>query len=190
VQSKVGKAASGRSEGQAVSFRGHKSGPRAVSSFLPGLTRKSFEKYGFATANMVTDWAKIVGPEMAAYSAPERLKWTRAVDPHDELTESGNKRSGATLVLRVEGSRALDLQYRSRQLIERVNSYFGYRAVAELRFIQAPLARSNEAPRPKVSPPRNQPVEVSPELQSIKDDSLKSALSRLQRSVRAKSAVR
>src|SRR5262245_2945572 len=81
-------------------------GPRAVANFVPGLTRKAFEKFGFAAANLVTDWATIVGPEIAAYSAPERLKWPRIADPHGKLTEVEPKRAGATLLLRVEGARA------------------------------------------------------------------------------------
>ncbi len=166
-------------------------GPRAVANFLAGLTKKAFEKYGFASANLVTDWATIVGPEIAGYSAPERLKWPRSPDAHGELTGAHGKRQGATLVLRVEGSRALDLQYRSRQLIERVNCYFGYRAVAELRFIQGPLAQPQKPPPRAPSPPPASPqAEPSPELAAIRDDRLKSALARLQGSVRADHAER
>ena len=48
-------------------------------------------------------------------------------------------RPGATLILRVDPARALDVEYKARQIIERINAYFGYRAIAELRILQAPL---------------------------------------------------
>jgi hypothetical protein len=48
---------------EAVGFARKRPGPlygvKAVGSFLPGLTRKAFEKYGFSTASLVTDWATI-----------------------------------------------------------------------------------------------------------------------------------
>ena len=45
-------------------------------------------------------------------------------------------------MLRVEPARALDIQYKSRLLIDRINAYFGYRAVAEIRLIQMPMPQS------------------------------------------------
>ena len=42
-----------------------------------GLMRPAFEKYGFPAAAILTDWAAIAGPELAAFTAPERLKWPR-----------------------------------------------------------------------------------------------------------------
>jgi hypothetical protein len=114
---------------------------RVVGAFVPGLTRKSFEKYGFSTATLLTDWAVIVGNDLAEFTLPERLKWPRNVPAYDEVDASAKGRPGATLVLRVDGPRAIDVQYQTPQIIERINAHFGYRAVAEIRFIQAPLPR-------------------------------------------------
>ena len=36
-------------------------GVKAVGSFVPRLTRKAFEKYGFSAATLITDWPTIVG---------------------------------------------------------------------------------------------------------------------------------
>ena len=121
-------------------------GPKAVGSFVPKLARKAFEKFGFAAAAVLTDWREIVGPEIAACTAPERLRWPK---PAEGDTQSPpGPRSGATLLLRVEPARALDVQYKTAQIVERINAYFGYRAVTEIRLIQAPLAvaRANQIP--------------------------------------------
>lgn len=165
---------------------------RAVSSYVPRLTRKAFEKYGFATVALLTDWSSIVGADIASFTAPERLKWPRGVDAFDDVEAGNERRPGATLVVRVDGPRAIELQHRARQIIERINASFGYRAVAELRFVQAPIGG---APSPSRQPPLPSPrpdVESGypPELSAIEDEGLRNALTRLQASMRRENAGR
>ena len=159
-------------------------GVKAVGSFVPGLTRKAFEKYGFSAATLITDWPTIVGRELAAVTAPERLKWPRAVEHAEDGTNasSGKGRPGATLVLRADGSQALAVQYGARQIIERINAYFGYAAVAELRLVQAPVG-----PAPGLARPANRPAAqpLTHEVASVADAGLRDALARLGAGVRA-----
>lgn len=148
---------------------------RAVGSYIPRLTRKAFEKYGFSAATLLTDWASIVGADLARCTEPERLKWPTGVGIYDEIESSTRGRPGATLVLRVDPQRALDVQYKSQQVIDRINAYFGYAAVAALRMLQAPL-RPVES-RPTVSVARSLPVDA--ELEAIPDAALRGALQRM-----------
>ncbi|MFT7574894.1 MAG: hypothetical protein ACI9XZ_001264 [Alphaproteobacteria bacterium] len=122
---------------------------KAVGSFVPGLTRKSFEKYGFSTATLLTDWTIIAGKDLASFTLPERLKWPRNVEAFEETKDDARGRPGATLVLRVDGPRAIEVQYQTGQIIERINAHFGYRAVSEIRFIQAPIDK-----RTRIADPR------------------------------------
>ena len=162
---------------------------RTVSSFVPRLTRKAFEKYGFATAALLTDWASIVGADIASFTAPERLKWPRRVEAFDEPQPGNEGRPGAPLILRVDGPRAIELQHKTHQIIERINASFGYRAVAELRFVQAPIARQLVPKwRPPASPRQGIPLQEAPELASVEDETLRSALARLQASMRRERA--
>jgi hypothetical protein len=108
---------------------------KAVGSFVPKLAAKSFEKYGFHSAEIMTAWPRVAGAEIAGFTAPERIKWPRGTAAPDGTGAMG----GATLVLRVEPARALDVEYRSAEIIDRINRYFGYRAVATIKLIQAPL---------------------------------------------------
>jgi hypothetical protein len=100
-----------------------------------------------------------------------------------ELAARTHRVEGAVLVLRVEGPRAIEVQHRSGQILERVNSYFGYRAVAEMRVLQAPVAR--KAARPAAQP---QPIdrEALPQSAEIEDQGLRGALLRLGSAARAK----
>jgi hypothetical protein len=155
-------------------------GAKAVGSFLPALTTKAFQKYGFSTVALITDWPAIVGGDLASCSSPERLKWRRTAEAdEDEGSGPPTSRSGATLVLRVDGARALKIQYEARQIIDRINAYFGYAAIAELRLIQAPTA----APR---SHPAKAPAQpLTREVSGIAHPGLRDALARLGGEIRA-----
>lgn len=153
---------------------------KAVGTFVPGLTRKAFEKFGFSTATLLTDWAQIAGAELASFTTPDRIKWPRAAEREEEFAEEGERR-GATLILRVDPARALDVEYRSRQIIERINAYFGYRAVEVIRLVQAPLA-APARPEATARPAPDAPA-------SAAEDPLSAALARLERGVRRDAAT-
>ena len=162
----------------------HASSAKAVGSFVPQLTRKAFEKYGFSTATLLTDWAAIVGPDLAAVCRPERLKWPRQVDAYAaEIDDVG--RPGATLVLRADGAEALTIRYQSRQLLDRINAYFGYCAVSELRLVQAPVAAVAVEDAGQESRRQRRERQQRADSQGQDQDQLSAALSRLAASVAA-----
>jgi len=149
---------------------------RTVGAYVPKLMRKAFETFGFSTATLLTDWSTIVGDQVAECTLPERIKWPRGAGVTEDAEPEARGRSGATLVLRVDPARALDLEYKRQQILERINAYFGYRAVAELRLLQAPVtAVAKAAPAPQ----REEPPCEAPELAGIPDERLRGALQRL-----------
>jgi hypothetical protein len=150
---------------------------RSVGEFLPSLMRPAFEKYGFSSAAILTDWAALAGPELAAYTAPERLKWPRQ-QPGENASQSG-----ATLVLRVIGARALEVEHRRPQIIERLNASFGYRAVAEIRVVQAPIEKREVRAR-NVQPAAN--GDQLPALADIREQRLRSAIARLASGIKSR----
>jgi len=81
-------------------------------------------------------------------------------------------------VLRVEGPVALEIQHLSGVIIERVNRFFGWRAVGRIQIRQAPLARRGK----KAPPPAPDPAIVArlaAGMADIADDDLRGALARL-----------
>ena len=85
----------------------------------------------------------------------------------------------ATLVLRVEGPVALEIQHLSGVIIEKVNRFFGWRAVGRIQIRQAPLTRR----RPRRQRPRGPDPAVVARLAAgmtdIGDEDLRDALARL-----------
>ena len=150
---------------------------KAVGSFVPGLTKKAFEKFGFSTASLITDWEKIAGAKFAAFTAPQRLKWPQLPGSRDASEGSGT-RPGATLQIKVDPARALEAEYAGAQLIDRINAYFGYRAVAEIRLLQAPIQSATPA-RPTPRAAFKAELAVPATIEAIPDKGLSAALARM-----------
>ena len=149
---------------------------KSVGEFVPALMKPAFEKYGFPAAAILTDWAAIAGTELAAFTAPERLKWPRKTSSD---TECGGQ--GATLILRVDGPRALEVEHLRPRLIERINASFGYRAVADIRVLQAPLLR-RDAPKSRALPPQPASMAV---FTGFREDRVREALARIAAGIEA-----
>lgn len=160
---------------------------RAAGSFVPKLTAKVFEKYGFHSAEIMTDWARIAGADVAQWSEPERIRWPRTAPAADEA--EAQRQKGAILVLRVEPARALDIEYKSGEIVDRINRYFGYRAVDSLKILQAPLQRKAATTAP-LPPPSYVAPPPPPALDTVADGGLKQALAELWGSIAAERAAK
>jgi hypothetical protein len=158
-----------------------KGGPRAIGAYVERALDKAARERGFATSALLSDWRAIAGVELARYTRPDRIIWPRRHrdwddDEGDSLHRRGHRSEGATLVLRIEGPRAIEVQHRATQILERINAYFGYRAVTEMRFLQAPISR---VARPERAPKPPLPAYALPKSAGIQDAKLAQALGRL-----------
>jgi hypothetical protein len=146
-----------------------KSFPRSLADVLHKTLNEAFAKQGFASTELVTRWPDIVGAEIAKHSEPEKIQWSRPA--------GGATAAPGTLVLRVEGPAAVEIQHLCGIVLERVNRFFGWQAVGSLRLRQAPLRRRAQAP------PRSGDSEaaarIASHLSEITDDNLRAALGRL-----------
>jgi hypothetical protein len=146
-----------------------KSYPRPLKDLLHKTLTDAFAKQGFASTELVTRWTEIVGAEIAAHSAPEKIQWARSF--------GGQTPEPGTLVLRVEGPTAIEIQHLSGVVLERVNRFFGWQAVGSLRLRQAPLGRKARKPQPSLDPEAT--ARMAAGLTEIADDDLRDALARL-----------
>jgi hypothetical protein len=135
----------------------------------------AYAKQGFAARELVTRWADIAGPEIAAHSEPLKIQWPRPVQ--------GQPQEPATLVLRVEGPMALEIQHASDVILQRVNRFFGWSAVGRLALRQAPLSRRNTSKASR-APDANSVAKVAETLTSVEDEELRAALARLGASIK------
>jgi hypothetical protein len=147
----------------------------ALSRLLTHLLSPAARKRGFAEVKVLEDWPRIVGAGMAKRCQPLRIEFARGAI------------AGGTLVLQAAGGAALELQHMGPQLIERINDYFGFRTVRQLRIVQMPLRAT-----PVPAPPARRRLTADEELTlaagvaAVGDDELGRALAALGRSIMAR----
>lgn len=143
--------------------RGH---VRAVSDLLPDIGAAAFRRFGFVQSSIVSRWAEIVGDRYARVSTPESIRF-----PHGQ-------RADGVLTLTVEGAHGTMMQHIAPEIIERVNRFFGYTAVAKVAFRAGEVRR--DAPHPKkAAEPAPVPAELGDSLRAIVDPELKAVLEAL-----------
>jgi len=142
---------------------------KPLRDLIPKVVSESFNRQGFASAELVTRWAEIVGVEIAAHSEPVKIQWTRPA--------AGAQSEPGTLVLRVEGPAAVEVQHLANVVCERVNRFLGWRAVDRLALRQAPLRHGERKAARSADPAAA--ARVAETLSDIGDDELKDALARL-----------
>src|ERR1700750_544171 len=147
---------------------------KPLSVLLSDVFSDAYAEQGFAARELVTRWAEIAGPEIARHSEPLKIQWPRPVE--------GQPQEPATLVLRVEGPMALEIQHSSDVILARVNRFFGWSAGWRLALRQAPLSR----PKPQVvrRPPDPKAVaKVAETLSAVEDEQLRDAVARLRAAI-------
>jgi len=122
---------------------------------------------GLAEAEMILGWAAVVGEDLARDTLPIKLAFGKG------------ERTDGTLHLKVVSAAAPEVRHREPQIVERINGFFGYRAVARLKLTQGPLPN---APLPGPKPPRPlakaETNALAKSLDGIVDPELKAALER------------
>ena len=140
--------------------------PRALADLLPSVGGAAFRKFGFVQSAVVSRWGEIVGARFAAVSVPESIRFPRGA------------REGGTLHLLVRGAHAPMMQHIVPEIVERVNRFFGYPAVAKVAMRAGDLPARPPRPAP-ADRPRAVPQELGQSLRAIADPELRAVLSAL-----------
>jgi hypothetical protein len=152
---------------------------KPLRDLLGKVVGDTFTRQGFASAELVTRWTEIVGAEIAAHSEPIKIQWTR---PAAAERGSGRQQEPGTLVLRVDGPAAIEIQHLANVICERVNQFLGWRAIARIALRQAPLRRHVHKKIRSADPAAAAAIAAS--LPEIADDDLRLALARLGSAIR------
>lgn len=147
-------------------------GTRPIGELMPEIGRTAFRKFGFIQSSVVTRWAEIVGDRHARVCMPEAIRF-----PPGEKTDG-------ILDLVVVPAHAPFISHVTPEIIERVNRFFGYKAVARVKLRQGAV-NPPAAVRPAAAPPslRPVPVELGDSLRDIGDPELRKVLESLARNL-------
>lgn len=89
------------------------------------IAQKIFGDKGMAEIEIITNWENIVGKDLSSASQPMRVDF-----------KADSRRNGTLHLACENGANALELGHRTPYIIDRVNSFFGYQAVAHIKIHQ------------------------------------------------------
>ncbi len=149
--------------------------PRRLGFYTQKMVKPVFAARGLLEGKIITHWSQIVGERFADLSLPEKITFPL------------NKKTEGTLHLSVTSSGALFLQYTQDLLLERINVYFGYKAVSKIKMTHdliKKLQSKQEKPIPILS--QQDKGYVDSLTKDILDPELKECLEKLGEGVYAK----
>ena len=97
-------------------------GLRSFKDTLPKNIRKVINKKGHIYSETINNWKYIVGENLFKVCYPKSFK-------------NSNRLVVSTLVIMVRRGHEVDLEYSKKDILNRMNVYFGYQVVEKLKFI-------------------------------------------------------
>jgi hypothetical protein len=147
-------------------------GPKPIGDLMPQIGRTAFRRFGFVQSSVVTRWPEIVGDYHAKVCSPEAIRFP-----------PGEKSDGI-LQLVVKPAHAPLIQQVIPEIMERVNRFFGYKAVSRVKLRQGEVKPPRVETRPKAPPSLKPiPMELGESLRDIGDPELRTVLESLARSL-------
>ena len=97
-------------------------GLRSFKDTLPKNIKKIFKEKGHIFSETLNNWKYIVGTEIFQICYPKSFK-------------NSNKFGVSTLHVMVKRGHEIDLEYSKKEIMDKMNSFFGYVVVEKLKFI-------------------------------------------------------
>ena len=92
--------------------------------YVDKITKSFFNKRGFAQNYIIENWDYIVGSSFVEKSIPIKLQIEKI---------------GGYIVIACDGSTALEIEYLKEDIIEKINSYYGFQAINKIKFQNLPI---------------------------------------------------
>ena len=138
-------------------------GLRPFGSILPRSVKGILKKNGYNYSEIINKWNLLVGKDISNYCYPKSIKMTQA-------------NQNRTLVLCVERGNEINVEYSNNEIINKINSYFGYKLINEIRLQTFnPTNKTKE----KKSIINNSSKKFEKKINEIKNKDIRDSLSQL-----------
>ena len=138
-------------------------GLRPLANTLPSEVKKVLKRNGFNLSSIVDNWTKIVGNDISNKCYPFNIK-----------AQSNTK--DVTLILNVIHGKEIDVEYNKKNIIDKINSYFGYSFVKYIQIKIIDVKHSNSTKKNNV---KKNTSSFDAHLKKINNVNLKNKLERL-----------
>ena len=135
-------------------------GLRPFSSSIPKTLKKHLRKGGYNYSNIVDNWTKMVSKKISDACYPITVKM-------------GKEMRDGTLVLNVLHGKELEIEYEKKEIMEKINSFFGYNCIAQvtLKIVQEKIKFSQ-----KQFPKIKDFLKIEKKMNSVNNIQLKNSL--------------
>jgi len=144
-------------------------GLRPFSKSLPHGLKKLLKKGSYNFSNIVDNWGKMVGKDLSNACYPSTVKM-------------GKEMNNGTLILNVVHGNELTVEYNKQVIIDKINSFFGFKCIAEIKLKVVQEKRLFK----KILPLNEGKLNYSNKLENIKNKELKKTLNKLIEAYNAK----
>ena len=138
-------------------------GLRPFGNTLPRGVKGILKKSGYNYSEIISKWNILVGRDIANCCYPKSIKMTQ-------------RNKGGTLILSVERGNEIDIEYSKKEIINKINSYFGYKLINEIRLQTFNPANKKEIKKNKLNISSKKFKE---KISEIKNKDIRDSLSRL-----------
>ena len=135
-------------------------GLRPFSSSIPKTLKKHLKKGGYNYSNIVDNWTKMVSKKISDSCYPITVKM-------------GKEMRNGILVLNVLHGKELEIEYAKKEIIDKINSFFGYNCIGQvtLKIVQEKIKpKQNQFPKIKNL------SKINKKIDNVKNNQLKSSL--------------
>lgn len=156
-------------------------GAKQISEVANGLIDPVLARRAGINTALLGSWDEIVGEDFADCTRPEKIAW----DKRNGQGEGGGYQPGV-LTIACEGARALFLTHAQAQLIQRINGFFGFSAIHQIRIVQKPVSLHAKRSRPPLPLKGAAAAKLETMMEGIENEKLRAAVQRLGTAVMGK----
>ena len=143
-------------------------GLRAFGNTLPRGVKGILKKNGYNYSEIINKWSALVGKDISNFSYPKSIKMTKGD-------------SNGTLVLAVKRGNEINVEYSKKEIINKINSHFGYKLINEVRL----QAFNAEKEKIKKSNSLNKSFKkFEKKVTEIKNNNIRNSLSQLLKAIK------
>ena len=138
-------------------------GLRSFGNTLPRGIKQILKRNGYNYSEIIGKWNLLVGKDISNYCYPKSIKMSR-------------ENKNGTLVLLVERGNEINVEYSKKDIINKINSYFGYQLISEIRLQTFSPISKKEKEKNIIN---NSPKKFDKKINEIKNKDIRDSLSQL-----------
>ena len=138
-------------------------GLRSFGNTLPRGVKGILKKNGYNYSEIISKWSMLVGKEISGCAYPKSIKMKK-------------RDSSGTLLIAIKRGNEINIEYSKNEIINKINSYFGYKLIDEIKII---VSNSKDKKKANNKTLRNFSINFKKKINEIKNNEIKSSLSRL-----------